>query len=55
MRPSKLMIKVPLKSQWLNVVLDVNFMTLNILKLDLFIFLEFIIKSMASLQNIVLK
>jgi len=43
-----------LKSKWLNLVLDVDFMTLNILKLEIsFIFLEFITYLMASSQNFV--
>ena len=42
-----------LKSKWLNLVLNVNFMTLNVLKLDLFIFLEFIIYLRASSQSLV--
>ena len=39
-----------LKSKWLSLVLDVDFMTLSILK---FIFLEFIIYLKASSQNFV--
>ena len=43
-----------LKSKWFNLVLDIDFMTLNILKLDFFcIFLELIINMRASSQNFV--
>jgi hypothetical protein len=45
-------LKVILKREWLNLVLDVHFMTLNILKLDfVFIFFEFIINLRAPLQR----
>ena len=40
-----------LKSNWLSLVLGVDFMTLTILKLEFFIFLEIIIYSKASSQN----
>ena len=44
------------KRSWLNLVLDIDFMTLNILKLDLLIiFLEFIIKFKVPLQKILEK
>ena len=44
------------KRSWLYLVLNVNFMTLNILKLDFFFTcLEFIINSRALLQNFVHK
>ena len=44
------------KRSWLNLVLDIDFMTLNILKLDfLIIFLEFIIKFKVPLQKILEK
>ena len=43
-----------LKSKWLSLVLDVDFMTLTILKLKLsFIYLEFIIYLRAPSQNVV--
>ena len=42
-----------LKNKWLSLVLDVDFMTLTILKLEFFIFLEFIIYLRASPQNFV--
>ena len=45
-----------LEREWLNLILDVDFMTLNILKLDFFVmFLVFIIKFRATLQNFVEK
>ena len=45
-----------LKSIWLNLVLDVNFTTLNILKLEFyFVFFESIIYLKTSLQNFVEK
>ena len=49
----KLLLKVMLKSTWLNLVLNVNFMNLNILKLEFFHFLEFIIYLRLSSQNFV--
>ena len=43
-----------LKSKWWSLVLDVEFMTLIILKLDFpFIFLEFVVYLRVSLQNFV--
>ena len=43
-----------LKSKWLSLVLDIDFMTLTILNLEFsFIFLEFIISLRASSQNFV--
>ena len=43
-----------LKRKWLNLVLDVNFMTLHILKVEyFFMFLEFIIYLWTSSQNFV--
>ena len=43
-----------LKSKWLSLVLDVDFMTLTLLKLEFsFIFLEFIVYLRASSQNFV--
>ena len=42
-----------LKSEWLNMDLDVNFMTLNNLKYYFFMFHEFIINLRASLQEFV--
>ena len=43
-----------LKRKWLSLILDVDFMTLTIFKLELsFIFLEFIIYLRASSQNFV--
>jgi hypothetical protein len=43
-----------LKSKWLNLVLDVDFITLTILKLEFsFIFIEFIVYLRASSQNFV--
>ena len=42
-----------LKSNWLSPVLGVDFMTLAILELEFFTFLEFIIYSNASSQNFV--
>ena len=43
-----------LKSKWLSLVLDVDFMTLTVLKLEFsFIFLEIIIYLRASSQNFV--
>ena len=56
MRSSKDIIKSNAQKQWLNVVLDIDFMTLNILKLDLFLILiEFIIDLRAVLQKFVEK
>ena len=49
-----LSLKVMLKSKWLSLVLDVDFMTLASLNLEFsFIFLEFIISLRASSQNFV--
>ena len=49
-----LSLKVMLKRKWFGLVLDVNFMTLIILKLEFFfILLEFIIYLRASSQNFV--
>ena len=49
-----LSLKVMLKSKWLSLVFDIDFMTLTILKLEIsFIFLEFIIYLRASSQNFV--
>ena len=43
-----------LKSKWLSLILNVDFMTLTILKLEFFsIFLEFIMYLRASSQNFV--
>ena len=45
--------KVMIKSKWLSLVLDVDFLTLIILKLEFsFIFLEFVIYLRASSQNL---
>ena len=47
-------LKVMLKSKWLSLVLDIDFMTLTILKLEFsFIFLEFVIYLRASWQDFV--
>jgi hypothetical protein len=47
-----LSLKVMLKSKWLSMSLDIDFMTLTILKLEFsFIFFEFIIYLRASSQN----
>ena len=49
-----LSLKVLLKSKWLSLVLDVDFMTLTNLELEFsFIFLEFIIYLRATSQNFV--
>ena len=48
-----LSLKVMLKRKWLNLVLDVEFMTSNILKLVFFMFLEFIIYMRASSEKFV--
>ena len=51
LRLQNLSLKAMLKSEWLNLVLDIDFMTLNILKLELyFVFLESIIYLRASSQ-----
>ena len=51
-----LSLKVMLKSKWLSLVLNVDFMTLTILKLDFFsIFLESIVFLKAMSQNLVEK
>ena len=53
---SKPIIKIIAQKVWLNLVLDVDFMTLKKIKLDfLFIFIEFITNLKATLQNLVEK
>jgi hypothetical protein len=42
MTSSKLIIKIILKREWLNLVLDIDFMTSNILKLDFFLHISWI-------------
>jgi hypothetical protein len=44
--------KVMLKNKWLDLVLDVHFITLSILNLMFFKFLEFIIQLRSLLKNI---
>lgn len=56
MRSSKIIIKCDAHNQWLNLVLEVDFMTLEIFKLNfLFIFLEFNINLRAPLRKILEK